>query len=77
MFMSGYLPFQGQGQEEVFQRIRDAGYHFEHEEFQQVSEEAKDLISRLLVTNPLDRLTASEALQHPWFEKIRQQIDEA
>jgi hypothetical protein len=43
MFTSGYLPFQGQ-KEEVFERIRSAGYHFEHEEFKEVSDDCKDLI---------------------------------
>jgi serine/threonine protein kinase len=33
-----------------------------------VSDEAKDLISRLLVLDPAERLTAREVLQHPWFK---------
>ena len=32
-----------------------------------VSVEAKDLISRLLVLDPAERLTAKEVLAHPWF----------
>lgn len=32
-----------------------------------MSREAKDLINRLLEVNPVKRLSASEALRHPWF----------
>ena len=32
-----------------------------------VSEEAKDLVSRLLTVDEGERMTAAEALQHPWF----------
>jgi calcium-dependent protein kinase len=67
VFMSGYLPFQGQDRNEVFEKIKNADYHFKHEEFQIVSEEVKDLISKLLVANPKEGLTAGQALSHPWM----------
>lgn len=33
VFMSGYLPFQGQNRNEVFNKISTGNYHFRHEEF--------------------------------------------
>ena len=33
------------------------------------SEEAKDLINHLIVTDPEKRFSAEEALKHPWFSK--------
>ena len=33
-----------------------------------VTDEAKNLVSALLTVNPLERLSATEALRHPWFE---------
>ena len=45
--VSGYLPFQGQ-MFEVFRKIRDGDFHFNHVEFRMISEECKDLISSLL-----------------------------
>ena len=53
----GYLPFQGNSAAEVFRKIKEADYHFNHEEFKTVSEECKDLIRRLLVLNQKKRLT--------------------
>lgn len=35
------------------------------------SEEAKDLIIKLLTYNPDNRITASQALKHPWFKELR------
>ena len=68
--VSGYLPFQGSTSAEVFRKIKDAEYHFNHQEFDSVSSECKDLISKLLVANPKKRLTGKEALGHAWFKKV-------
>ena len=45
--VSGYLPFQAQ-MLEVFRKIREAEFHFNHVEFNMISEECKDLIRSLL-----------------------------
>ena len=45
--VSGYLPFQGQIFE-VFRKIREGDFHFDHPEFRMISEECKDLIRNLL-----------------------------
>jgi serine/threonine protein kinase len=34
------------------------------------SEEARDLMTRMLQKNPNKRLTAEEALDHPWFDDV-------
>ena len=47
----GYLPFQGGNAAEVFRKIKEADYHFNHVEFESVSEECKDLIRKLLEKN--------------------------
>ena len=37
------------------------------------SEEVKDLITKMLIYNPDDRITANQAIKHPWFKEIRDQ----
>jgi calcium-dependent protein kinase len=59
VFMSGYLPFQAENRNDVFKKIKNAKYHFDHDEFKSCSPEVKDLISKLLVVDPKDRLTAN------------------
>lgn len=58
VFMSGYLPFQGKNRNEVFHKIKTGKFHFDHKEFQTVSESAKDLIRKLLSVKARDRLSA-------------------
>ena len=55
--VSGYLPFQGNSAAEVFRKIKEADFHFEHEEFESVSDSCKDLIKKLLILNQSKRLT--------------------
>lgn len=66
--VSGYLPFQGGNAAEVFRKIKECEYHFKHREFDAVSDECKDLISKLLVGKEKKRLSGAEALKHPWFK---------
>ncbi|RHY30556.1 hypothetical protein DYB32_004219 [Aphanomyces invadans] len=52
---------------EIFQSVRAGKYSYDTPEWVGVSAEAKDLIDHLLLLNPSKRLTAAEALQHPWL----------
>lgn len=65
--VSGYLPFQGNKAAEVFRKIKEGAFHFNHVEFETISDECKDLIRKLLTTNEKQRLTGQQALKHPWF----------
>ena len=47
-----------------------ADFHFNHAEFDSVSQECKDLISKLLVIKPDKRLNGQQALAHPWFNNL-------
>lgn len=49
ILLSGKVPFPGDCNKEIIENVLRGDYHFEHEAFQNVSLEAKDLISRLLV----------------------------
>lgn len=66
--VSGYLPFQGSNNRDVFQRIKNADFHFDHKEFKQVSNECKDLIRKLLVVDTKKRFDGHQALKHNWFK---------
>jgi serine/threonine protein kinase len=68
--VSGYLPFQGENSQIVFEKIKKGDFHFKHKEFEVVSDECKDLIKLLLAINPAKRLTGTQALQHRWFKKF-------
>ena len=68
VLLVGYPPFMEDKQADLFRKIRSGEYEFFEEDWEGISEEAKDLIKSLLVTDPLQRLTAVQALENPWFE---------
>jgi serine/threonine protein kinase len=49
------------------QAILDCDYDFDSEIWDEISSDAKDLIGSLLLSDPAERLTADEALDHVWF----------
>lgn len=67
--LSHNFPFKGQTSEEIFHSIRKDKLSFDGIVWDKVSESAKDLISKLLVKSPDIRLTAVEALNHPYLLK--------
>lgn len=72
LMVSGYLPFQGENRNQMYKRIQTASFHFNHKEFEKVSEEAKSLIRKMLVIDQKQRITAEQALRDPWFDKFTQ-----
>ena len=68
--LSGCLPFYGRSTAEVFEKIKTTPVNFGIREFKFISEQAKDLISKLLNKNKSERLTCAQALKHPWFTEV-------
>ncbi|KAL4604849.1 myosin light chain kinase family member 4, partial [Arapaima gigas] len=71
MLLSGLSPFLGEDDNETLNNILACQWSFEEEEFADISEEAKDFISRLLVKSKSWRMSAAEALKHPWLSDCR------
>jgi len=68
ILIGGYPPFQGANHRELFRKIRAADYVFHEAYWQNVSVEAKQLISTLLTVNAHHRFTAQQALDSPWMQ---------
>jgi calcium/calmodulin-dependent protein kinase I len=62
-------PFHHANQAKLFGKIKKGSYQFHPKYWDNVSAEAKDLISKLLQLDPNVRLTADEALVHPWVSE--------
>lgn len=69
ILLVGYPPFYHEDEFEILKMVQRGSFDFEGEEWQTISKEAKDLIKKL-ITRPEKRLTAQEALEHPWFKKF-------
>ena len=84
--LCGYLPFKGncgrdcgwsEGNEEcyqcqqgLYQNIKSANFVFLHSHWMDISNDAKDLILRLLRVNPDERIEAADVLDHPWIQAM-------
>jgi len=73
VLVCGYLPFDGQSFQELFQKII-AGYYTVPD---WVSPECRDLISRMLVVNPAQRATLDQVREHPWIRVNGQPVPKA
>lgn len=62
ILLCGYPPFGGKNEEEIVARVKKGKYDFDPDDWSKVSNEAKDLIKKLLEYNPKKRITAEEAL---------------
>ena len=74
LLLSGSLPFMGRSQKELFRKIVAGKYEFKESEWVDVSEDAKDLVVRLLVLNPDKRINAEQALRHPWLKLSKDRL---
>ncbi|GAA6106663.1 serine/threonine-protein kinase H1-like [Tachysurus ichikawai] len=65
--LSGSMPFEQRSQPRLFKAILGGSYNFHGQPWNSISNQAKDFIERLLSVNPEQRMTAEQALKHPWL----------
>ena len=69
LLLSGHLPFSGSDETEIYGKIKSIQYDLNKELWQNISDEAKDLIKHMLVPQD-ERYSAKEVLEHPWFQIV-------
>ncbi|KAL5287413.1 hypothetical protein ACFFRR_008367 [Megaselia abdita] len=69
VLLSGISPFMGETDIETMANVTVAKYDFDDEAFTQVSKEALDFISKLLVKDLSSRMTATQCLEHTWLKR--------
>lgn len=67
ILLSGTAPFYHEDTYKLFDLIEKGSFSFSAPAWDEVSETAKDLIVRLLVVNPDERLTQDQIRFHPWL----------
>uniref|UniRef100_A0A8C3AWC5 non-specific serine/threonine protein kinase n=1 Tax=Cyclopterus lumpus TaxID=8103 RepID=A0A8C3AWC5_CYCLU len=92
IMLSGYPPFVGRCggdcgwelgepchtcQNTLFESIQEGKYEFPEKDWAHISSSAKDLISRLLVRDAKNRLSARQVLQHIWVQGVSQKSSSA
>uniref|UniRef100_A0A1I8GVS1 calcium/calmodulin-dependent protein kinase n=1 Tax=Macrostomum lignano TaxID=282301 RepID=A0A1I8GVS1_9PLAT len=67
ILLVGYPPFWDEEQAKLYAQIKAGAFDYPSPEWDTVTAEAKNLINQMLNTNPAKRITAAEALKHPWI----------
>jgi calcium/calmodulin-dependent protein kinase I len=68
ILLSGTPPFYEEDNFALFEQIKACKYNFEVETWQNVSSEAKDFVSKILVADPKVRMNCDKMLKHPWMK---------
>lgn len=69
VLLCGVPPFWAETEQGIFDAVKKGHYDMRSDPWPAISESAKDCVRRLLVANPKDRMTAMEALNHPWVRE--------
>ncbi|KAI1292158.1 Calcium/calmodulin-dependent protein kinase type II alpha chain [Halotydeus destructor] len=67
ILLVGYPPFWDEDQHRLYAQIKAGAYDYPSPEWDTVTPEAKNLINSMLTVNPAKRITANDALKHPWI----------
>lgn len=67
ILLCGYPPFNDDSQAILFRKIRRGKYQFDSPFWDNISEDAKDFIRKMLVVDPHQRATVGDLLQHKWI----------
>lgn len=65
-----YCPFDGEEDKDILSKVMRGKFTFPEEDWGGISDEAQDLLKRLMSKWPRRRPAAEEALQHPWFATV-------
>ena len=68
ILLCGYAPFYGEDDEGIYEQVLKGEYDFPKEEWDQVSEEAKNLVRKMIEKDPIKRISALDALNDDWFK---------
>lgn len=70
ILLAGRYPFKDRNQQKLYQKICKGEYPQQGKQWSVISDEAKDLIHKMLTVSIEERITASEALRHPWITMV-------
>jgi len=68
ILLCGYPPFYADNAPALFKKIMEVKYDFDDPSWENVSQEAKDLISHLLVKDPSQRYSAKQCADNAWVK---------
>merc|ERR1712110_25272 len=70
LILRGTLPFDGRDENEIRKKTKNKVVTFDGYKWENISNDAKDLINLLLIKDPSKRIKLEDALKHPWFANL-------
>lgn len=70
ILLCGYPPFGGQTDQEILKRVEKGKFVFDPPDWNKVSDDGKRLVELMLTYDASKRISAEEALNHPWIIKM-------
>ena len=70
ILLSGMPPFNGASDQEIMKKVREGRFSFDDAAWANISQKAKDFISKMFTYKPDERPSAEQALQHPWLTEL-------
>jgi calcium-dependent protein kinase len=70
IMVTGKQPFYGRGKQEVLNKVKNGKYDIKSLYYSKCSNSVKDLIRKMLVTDPRKRMTIEACLEHSWFKQF-------
>ncbi|XP_061369661.1 calcium-dependent protein kinase 2-like isoform X1 [Gastrolobium bilobum] len=68
ILLSGVPPFWAETEKGIFDAILDGHIDFESQPWPKISNNAKDLVRKMLIQDPKKRITSAQVLEHPWIK---------
>lgn len=69
VLLCGYEPFYGEDEKQLIQENKTAKVEFPKDDWKDISIEGRDLVEKMLESDPKKRITPSKALLHPWITR--------
>lgn len=74
ILLGGYPPFYADNEKDLIRMTKRGDFEFHDSDWGEISQEVKDMISSMLVTDPSRRASASELLAHPWMNQDKKKL---
>ncbi|XP_019151661.1 PREDICTED: calcium-dependent protein kinase 1-like [Ipomoea nil] len=69
ILLSGVPPFWGENEQSIFDAVLRGHLDFSSDPWPSISSSAKDLVKKMLRSDPKERLSATDVLNHPWMRE--------
>ena len=69
IILTGRPLFKGNTPDEILEKNMKCVYEFNDRQWESITPSAKDLVTKLLIEDPDERITTKQALEHPWFQE--------